>query len=1041
MNPLIFVFLILCAMFALEIAILTAPDWYKKIRAAWAKRAKKEVPVQEPIELPFFKYDDINEKKSGFHPKRFLKRLQYKLYNAPALYLIFCFIVPIFIMYIIYACNGTYPFGETSPLVLDLNAQYVHFFTALRQWVYGDGSLLYSFSRSLGGEFMGIYAYYLASPFTYIVALFPLERMQEAVLCILLLKTGFCGLSMGYYLHKRSKKPNRLVVLVFSLLYALCAYSVIQQNNTMWIDAMILLPIFVYALENLILNKRYKLYVITLSAILITNYYIGYMMCIFAVFYFFYYYFSKKKNEINPRGEKLHFIRAGARFALFSLLGAMISAFMLIAAYYSLKFGKSEFSNPNWALNENFSILDFFVKFLPGSFDTVEPAGLPFVYCGVITLFLVPVYFMAKKVSVREKISSFAFITVFVLGLIVVPLDLIWHGFSMPNWLNSRYSFMLCFFLLVLAYKGFAHLRSAGEKFILGIGAVLVLLVAFAEKSEFRSFINSNKRLLVFGCVWFSIFFIVTLTVLLCLRIRLKNSTAVKSVSAVMAALICVELLCNGVVCFIQFDKDVVFAKYEHYTSFFDDMRPVVNQVKEYDNGFYRMEKTRHRTKNDNMALGINGLTNSTSTLNASAINLVGQLGYTGRSHLTMYKGGTVFTDSLLGIKYVIDSSNSDMFTHTYSKLPQVDSELYKVMQNPYAMSLAYGVDKDTATLKLENYDCFFDRYNAIATAMLGEDRSVRIFKPVYGMSTNSDKCEVTETSASVECVTEKEYAGKLNFTFTAPYTGDYYFYSSAPNARIQKMAISFNITDPTTKKNKTVNSYTSFLDSDTNHVLWAGYYEEGTTIDVQLTVPKNIKIKFDKSNPFLWYLDKELYTSTMTTLLNGPQFRIDANSKEHDLTGSLKTSAPSQMILTTIPYDEGWSVFVDGKKVETYKTMDALMAFDIENAGEHSIEMKYMPSCYIVGAVITIIGILALIALCVLEIVLKKTLLKNRTSNYVHEYWELDDLDDDRASLLPTPKRKTYNSENDTPPDEQESAAPDETNGNSEDTEDTTNT
>ena len=82
---------------------------------------------------------------------------------------------------------------------------------------------------------------------------------------------------------------------------------------------------------------------------MVCNYYIGFMVCIFAILYFFYCYFSKSKTEVNPYGEKLHFVRAGLRFAFFSILAAAISAFMLIAAYYSLQFGKTEFSSQNFS--------------------------------------------------------------------------------------------------------------------------------------------------------------------------------------------------------------------------------------------------------------------------------------------------------------------------------------------------------------------------------------------------------------------------------------------------------------------------------------------------------------------------------------------------------------------------------------------------------------------------------------------------------------------------------------------------------------------
>ena len=99
----------------------------------------------------------INKKKRGFHPKRALKSLQQALYTSPAGDLVFCFLIPIAISFCVYLTRALHPFGEGTPLVLDLNAQYAYFFEGLRNLVYGDASsFLYSFSRSLGGEFMGM---------------------------------------------------------------------------------------------------------------------------------------------------------------------------------------------------------------------------------------------------------------------------------------------------------------------------------------------------------------------------------------------------------------------------------------------------------------------------------------------------------------------------------------------------------------------------------------------------------------------------------------------------------------------------------------------------------------------------------------------------------------------------------------------------------------------------------------------------------------------------------------------------------------------
>jgi len=109
-------------------------------------------------------------------------------------YLLICFFLPAALMWLIYIAMKVYPFGEESVLVLDLNGQYIYYFEALRDLIRGEGSILYSFGRTMGGEFLGIFAYYLASPFSFIVALFPKSMMTEALLVLFLLKTGLCGL-------------------------------------------------------------------------------------------------------------------------------------------------------------------------------------------------------------------------------------------------------------------------------------------------------------------------------------------------------------------------------------------------------------------------------------------------------------------------------------------------------------------------------------------------------------------------------------------------------------------------------------------------------------------------------------------------------------------------------------------------------------------------------------------------------------------------------------------------------------------------------
>ncbi|MBQ8848827.1 MAG: YfhO family protein [Clostridia bacterium] len=937
--------------------------------------------------------------KRHFAPRKYLARLQEKIASSPYSYLFYCFIVPVVIMYLIYMAMEIHPFGDGTVLVLDLNGQYVYFFEALRNTVYGEGSMLYTFFRGLGGEFMGMYAYYLASPLSYIVALFPQSRIQEALLTIILLKVGLCGLSFGFYLHKNSKNHNKIVSVAFAVMYSLCAYAVVYQNNMMWIDALIWLPIITYGVEQLIKNRRYKLFVISLSLGIMSNFYIGYMLCIYVMLYYFYYCFAHSKEELNPHNEKLHMPRSFVRIACFSLLAVSISAFIILAAYYSLTFGKTTFSDPNWSFKTKFDILNLLTKFLPGSYDTVRPQGLPFVYCGVLTLILLPVYFMTKKIPSREKIVSLIFICVFLLCFIASPLDLIWHGFQSPNWLNYRYSFMLSFFLLVLAYKGFGNLRSVSEKFILGISAFIILFVTVCNKLEFETYVETNGKLLELETVWLTVIVTVALLSVLCLLIRQKNPIKRESISGVLAIIVCIEIFCSSLACVVQFDGDVAYSSYSRYNDFIGGLRPIVSAIEEKDDGFYRAEKLVHKKYNDNMALGLRGVSNSTSTLNSETISFLNRMGYASASHHSQYYGGNPVNDSLLGIKYLIDQKNSQKLVDVYEEFATVGD--YTAYYNQYALSIAYGVDSAVTEFKMERYSSTFERYfermNNMVSTMLGDDYSSDIFVSVDQSTVDTEKSphctQTTSSSMTTYSPTVEGADNSVSYTFTAPAAAEYYFY--VPCKRSAEVELYVNDT-----------YIGKYLGSNSKYIASLGYFEAGAEVSVKLSLLEDDLTVYTYYD-MIWYIDNAAFEDAFTKLLANPQFNITEYT-EDNLIGNITTSVAEQTVQTTIPYDEGWKVYVDGEEVEIFKTFDALMAFNIENTGTHTLEFEYKPDVYTFGAVISIFGTLIFALICILDLIFYFAVIKKkRPDAYVRKdtMWGLEDFDQDSEEMLLTPK------------------------------------
>ena len=141
---------------------------------------------------------------------------------------------------------------------------------------------------------------------------------------------------------------------------------------------------------------------------------------------------------------------------------------------------------------------------------------------------------------------------------------------------------------------------------------------------------------------------------------------------------------------------------------------------------------------------------------------------------------------------------------------------------------------------------------------------------------------------------------------------------------------------------------------------------------------------------------------------MNNPQFVTGEGNTDANISGTIKTTEAAQTVLTTLPYDEGWHIYLDRKEIEYRQTLDAVIAFDIADAGEHTLEFKYMPNVFVYGLIITALGTFAFISICVLDAIVKAKRRKAAipAAEYTDELWVLEDIDTDAKEYLTTPKK-----------------------------------
>ncbi len=875
------------------------------------------------------------------------------------LYLLFAFLLPCLLMYAIYFAFGVFPFGKESVLVLDLNAQYVYFFGALRRILHGDASLLYSFSRALGGEFLGIFAYYLSSPLSWIVALFPENMMLDALLVLFTTKCGLCGLTFAWYLDRHSIGTKQSRIL-FGTLYALCGYGVTYQHNTMWIDCMYLLPLIALGIEELISKRRYLLFTLALALAIFSNFYIGYMMCLFCFVYYFYAYFCVAKNE---SGETKHFIKSLLRMGVFSAIAIGLAACIVLPTYYSLSFGKTDFSNPVYKFESQFDFLDLVSRLFLNAYDTVRPEGLPIIYCGLLTVLLLPLFFLTKKVKLADKIGTGMLIGFFVFSFSIDIIDEVWHGMQEPNWLNYRYSFMLVFILVLAASKAFAEIRTFSPSQICGTTAGWLLTVLICQKicTFYEEKIVIDRNLI---CFYSTIVFLCAYAAALAL---FRNRTYRRAAGSVVLVLICAELLISGIATTCFLDDDVVHSTRASYLDNKKKFEDSADWILENDDGFYRFDKTLHPLINTPMTLGIRGFTNSTSTLNKDTIDFLRYMGLSSKSHWSKYYGGTAPFDSFLAVKYIIADPEYNV---PDGYIPRFEGNATTVYENPNALSVAYAVnsrikdlhlaypkqyDEDIEAGKYAPFEAYYtppQRMNAMMGAMLGQDEPIELFVAIQDVDKRDTNLNYAFTTGhELYKPINADNSGSLYYEFSAPVSGQIYLY--LPTDYPREASVLVNGKD-----------CGSVLANETDRMIALGYHDEGDELTVTLTL-KADRIYIRADEPLFWYVDEKIHTESFASLAEN-QFVID-NWSDTRFAGTITLPEDRTTVFTSIPYDANWRVWVDGTEVKTYEILQALVAFDAE-PGTHTIVIRYVPKQLHIGLCITAVSAVLLLAVFAIE-------------------------------------------------------------------------
>lgn len=833
-------------------------------------------------------------------------------------YYFLAFLIPFFICLLVSYCKCFIFGGHKNLLVSDMQGQYVSLFSYLQDVFRGNDSIFYSFTKSLGGNMFGTFAYYLASPLNFIIIFFSKAHLTWGILLIVMLKISLSGLTMYFFLNKHFNK-DKLLLLMFSTCYSLIAFNVNYYFNVMWLDAVYLLPLLLIGIDRIIKNESSLLYGIILAMAIISNYYTGYMLCLFSCIYFIYslilnYNFKKEKNK---------FIRILLKFGITSLLVGLMCSFLLIPTVIDLQNGQRAFGKLTTNnFNINFNIFDIISRTYIAStnYDNILSSTMINLYSGLIIYPLVIFYFLNSNIKRKEKLADGIVLLFFIASVMVPHLNLIWHGFNFPYGFNYRFSFIFSFFLIFIACKSFDYLKKIPLKqyLLFYIGYVWISLITILLRYNYLSI----------KFVYISVVCIGMYLTLLYYYFRTKEARQHKLIKYLLIIMVCAELFFNFFLSIRTFNVGYQ-NEFEGYMTTYQSK---INQYKANENDFYRMEKPNNYTHNDSMLLGYKGLTTFLSTTNEKIVSFLNNLGIsTMLTSVNYHNTSTELIDSILGVKYYYSPYNdktnyrlvdSFKFFKYAGLLHDMELRDINIYENLNALSLGYMIS-DNSKKFIERFVSEkkytnFDYQNLILKTMVNSDDDY--FKP-YNI-TSVDKInyqvEITNNQNFYVIVPLIEIGNK--FTNVDIYINDIF------------------------KKSYTIKDFGVFLVENT-------YGEQ--TINLSIYVyDSETRLGF----PAVYYLDNEKLTEAINELKQN-QLIIE-KQKNNYIKGSIEATKDKSVLFTSIPYENGWIVKVDGKKVDYYDVYETFIGLDLTE-GTHTIEFIFYPPGFKLGVLISLITLI----------------------------------------------------------------------------------
>lgn len=808
-------------------------------------------------------------------------------------------LLTILIVLLVYLFKGIYPFGKLTIANGDMGQSYMTFYYLLYDFFHGSKSFLYDYGLGMGSNvYGGVIVDGFLNPSAWLVLLNTRENIPYMFSYVIMTKFAFIALT-SYILFKRinKNKKKQFYNYIFSILYALSAYTLMYNTNLMWLDVVGLFPLFIIATKYMFDTNKVSWYAIILALTLIFNYNMAYMVLMFIIFIIpIYIHYSIPKENRK---------KAVFNLIIGTLLSIGLSAFAFIPSFIQVM-SSYRFSGA--------------VK------NTVTNSNILF-KMGTFCFYGLPIYFYImyaldhKKDKNNFKMTTIALILSAIIPIIFERVNLWWHMGSYQMF-PFRYGFIpiMILYLGVLRYinnlkeeKNTKPITIKGLIIILALSIPTILLTinnAFhinrnipAFNYDIKAFILSEIMCAVLSVIYFFI--------------ELYKDNKLKRIiitTLTLAVVVCYTYAYLG-----------VDPKYREGNEWSDDGIFYANEIykKHIDTGLYRLKDLSLKNyENYSVITNTPSISTFLHIISKEQVLNTNQLGYSANKTKLNDFGGTIFTDAIYGVKYVISTKELPDRLYTYKDKIE-NNYLYE-----YKNVLPYGIlyNEEINDIPKEYYAFTANNY---------------IYQKLFNKNDNLiDIKKYTEEGKTFLLTYEIDVVGEKElYLYIKPDLFDHIMTNVTVNNKI--------ITIPTQNYQKG----TAYPTSYDNGILDLGYFkDEKVIICLNPYNKEGAEKKFDIE---FGLLDINKYEE----IFKIPNHNIDVSVNKNKIKVSGNVENDTNIFLP-ITYDAGFKGNTDIKRV--YNTFIGLPLKE----GKNNIELTFKPKAYTVCVYVTILTIL-LMTIC----------------------------------------------------------------------------